>query len=197
MGADPVLDDARHILDWIARTRSEAFTRRDLFSALDRKRFAKVTDLDPALDLLEAHGHIRRAPEPERTKRESGDGPPSELAPVIRWLEKNTVTLAALEDETTGPVLVRQALNALALRLDGKQAAANTIARKRAVFYNVLEYAVELRACTAGCGTGGSGYREEPLMWRRVVRWRILAVSVSAENPVAAQVNPEGDYRTR
>jgi predicted DNA-binding transcriptional regulator AlpA len=69
MGADPVLDDARHILDWITRTRADAFTRRDLFTALDRKRFAKVTDLDPALDLLEAHGHIRRAPEPDRVGR--------------------------------------------------------------------------------------------------------------------------------
>jgi integrase len=36
-------------------------------------------------------------------------------------------------------------LDALSRRQDGKQAAANTIARKRAVFYGALRYAVELR----------------------------------------------------
>ncbi|WP_173745404.1 hypothetical protein [Actinoplanes sp. TFC3] len=41
--------------------------------------------------------------------------------------------------------LVRKALDELSLRLDGKQAAANTIARKRAVFYGALRYAFELR----------------------------------------------------
>jgi integrase len=84
-----------------------------------------------------------------KPKRESGGGLPAELVPVVTWLKQNTVTLATLEDETNGPVLVRQALDALALRLDGKQAAANTIARKRAVFYNVLEYAVELHVLTS------------------------------------------------
>ena len=40
--------------------------------------------------------------------------------------------------------MTRQALDALAVRLDGRRAAANTIARKRAVFHNALGYAVEL-----------------------------------------------------
>ncbi len=44
---------------------------------------------------------------------------------------------------------VRLALDALALRLDGKAAAPNTIARKRAVFHAVLEYAVELKELDA------------------------------------------------
>jgi hypothetical protein len=35
-------------------------------------------------------------------------------------------------------------LDALALRLDGQAASANTIRRKRAVLHHVLEYAVEL-----------------------------------------------------
>jgi hypothetical protein len=39
---------------------------------------------------------------------------------------------------------VRAALDALALKLDGKAAAATTTRRKRAVFYNVLQFAVEL-----------------------------------------------------
>ncbi len=40
--------------------------------------------------------------------------------------------------------LVRQALDACALTLDGRAAAATTARRKRAVFYNALRYAVEL-----------------------------------------------------
>lgn len=39
---------------------------------------------------------------------------------------------------------VRRALDVLAVKLDGKPAAATTVRRKRSVFYNALQYAVEL-----------------------------------------------------
>jgi integrase len=39
--------------------------------------------------------------------------------------------------------VLRPALDALTLRLDGRRAAANTITRKRAVFHGALGYAVE------------------------------------------------------
>jgi hypothetical protein len=42
------------------------------------------------------------------------------------------------------PGTIRAALDALAVRLDGRLAAANTIARKRAVFHGALAYAAEL-----------------------------------------------------
>lgn len=48
--------------------------------------------------------------------------------------------MSALAD----PQIVRRALDALALRLDGSRAAAATITRKRAVFGNWLGYAVEV-----------------------------------------------------
>ena len=41
------------------------------------------------------------------------------------------------------PLVLRPALDALTLRLDGRRAAANTITRKRAVFHGALGYAVE------------------------------------------------------
>ena len=63
----------------------------------------------------------------------------------MRWLTANTVRLTDLEDAA----LIRKALDVLALRLDGSPAAANTVARKRAVFYGTLRYAVELRLLTA------------------------------------------------
>jgi replicative DNA helicase len=59
MGADPRLDDARWLLDWISRTSQVQFSRRDAHQAA-RGRFRKATDLEPALALLEEHGWLRR-----------------------------------------------------------------------------------------------------------------------------------------
>src|SRR5262245_35666281 len=52
--------------------------------------------------------------------------------------------VTALDEPDRRSILIRCALDALALTLDGQPAAATTIARKRAVFYGVLNYAVEL-----------------------------------------------------
>lgn len=59
---------------------------------------------------------------------------------AARWLAANTVDLADLKD----PTVVRRALDALTVTLAGAPAASTTIARKRAVFYSALRYAVEL-----------------------------------------------------
>lgn len=66
--------------------------------------------------------------------------PSPEMARAVRWLEAASLDLADLNETKT----VRLALDALALRLDGQAASANTIRRKRAVLHAVLEYAVEL-----------------------------------------------------
>jgi replicative DNA helicase len=60
MGADPRIEDARWLLDWITRTGQAQFTRRDAHMAAPRGRFPKATNLDPALALLEEHGYLRR-----------------------------------------------------------------------------------------------------------------------------------------
>jgi replicative DNA helicase len=60
MGADPRIDDARWLLNWIARTEQMQFTRRDAYRAAPRGRFLKAADLDPTLRLLEEHGWLRR-----------------------------------------------------------------------------------------------------------------------------------------
>jgi replicative DNA helicase len=60
MGADPRVDDARWLLDWISRTGQAQFTRRDAHAAAPRGRFPKATSLDPAIGLLEEHGWLRR-----------------------------------------------------------------------------------------------------------------------------------------
>ena len=62
------------------------------------------------------------------------------IANALAWLERASLPIQHLDD----PRVIRQALDALAVRLDGQPAAANTIARKRAVLHNALGYAVEL-----------------------------------------------------
>ena len=58
MGADPLVEDAKHVLRWIQKTQLEAFSKRDVHQS-NRGRFKKVTDIEPALELLEAHEYIR------------------------------------------------------------------------------------------------------------------------------------------
>jgi integrase len=73
--------------------------------------------------------------------RRRAQGPPDEhLQRAERWISANTLPVRHLAD----PAVLRPALDALARRLDGKAAAATTISRKRAIFYNAVEYAVEL-----------------------------------------------------
>jgi hypothetical protein len=73
------------------------------------------------------------------------NAPPAALADAIRWLETHTRPVADLADAE----IVRAALDRLATRLDGKPAGANTVGRKRAVFFGSLEYAVERRDLSA------------------------------------------------
>ncbi|GGK32578.1 integrase [Pilimelia terevasa] len=75
-----------------------------------------------------------------KAQRNVGE-PPLELSRVVAWVERNTVPISELKDAG----VVRKALDRLAILVDGRAAAANTIARKRAIFYGALKYAVELR----------------------------------------------------
>jgi hypothetical protein len=68
----------------------------------------------------------------------SAEAPP-EISATFAWLEKASVPVASLRDLAT----VRRVLDALSKRMDGQPAAATTMYRKRAVFYNALGYAVE------------------------------------------------------
>src|SRR5512132_2489380 len=76
MGTDPRLEDARWLLDWIDRTGRGQFSRRDAHRAAPRGRFAKATDLEPALRLLEEHGYLRRV-DPEPSQDPQGRGRPA------------------------------------------------------------------------------------------------------------------------
>ncbi|MGC7880141.1 YfjI family protein, partial [Desulforudis sp. 1190] len=68
MGADPALDAARCILDWIEHKGLEMFTKRDVFNGL-RGRFKRATELDAPLAVLTERGFIR-----EQLVERSGPG---------------------------------------------------------------------------------------------------------------------------
>jgi integrase len=70
---------------------------------------------------------------------------PAPEARALKWLSEASVPV----DELTKAATVRRALDACATKLDGKPAAATTVARKRAVFYNAVRYAVECEHLSA------------------------------------------------
>ncbi|MEV6903091.1 integrase [Amycolatopsis sp. NPDC051372] len=66
---------------------------------------------------------------------------PADIEAALMWLGSNTVKVSRLDDLT----MLRRVLDQLALKMDGKAAAAKTVYRKRAVLFNALEFAVEKR----------------------------------------------------
>ena len=99
--------------------------------------------------------------------------PDPDTASALAWVEQASLPVSQLGD----PRVIRAALDGLCTRLDGSPAAANTVARKRAVFHGALGYAVELGLLPAN-----------PI---GLLRWRAprAAVAVSpATVPSPAQV---------
>jgi replicative DNA helicase len=91
MGADARIDDARWLLDWISRANRTQFSRRDAHVAAPRGRFPKATDLEPALRLLEEHGHLRRV-DPEPSRDPHGRGRPASPRFLVNPLPRATKT---------------------------------------------------------------------------------------------------------
>ncbi|MBA4861738.1 tyrosine-type recombinase/integrase [Streptomyces sp. PSKA54] len=73
------------------------------------------------------------------TKRRE-DAPP-EIATILKWVERNTMSMAAWED----PAKVEEVLRALSTLLDGTQAAPNSVKRNRRILNVAMEYAVKRR----------------------------------------------------
>ncbi|MFR9757859.1 tyrosine-type recombinase/integrase [Streptomyces sp. TR06-5] len=65
--------------------------------------------------------------------------PPADVAAAIDWLRAHSLKVS----EAARPERARAALDALALRMDGRAAAENTVHRKRMVLNNAMRYAVE------------------------------------------------------
>ena len=70
---------------------------------------------------------------------------PAECTAALAWLDGASLPVVDLDSGAT----VRRVLDSLCIRQDGKPAAAATVARKRAIFYNAVGYAVELELLDA------------------------------------------------
>ncbi|MFG1621188.1 tyrosine-type recombinase/integrase [Kribbella sp. NPDC049227] len=66
--------------------------------------------------------------------------PPQEYEAAIVWLKRNTLDLSELEQSE----ILRETLDRLATRQDGKAAAAKTVTRRRATLHAAVQYAVQL-----------------------------------------------------
>ncbi|MEU9132817.1 YfjI family protein [Kitasatospora sp. NPDC048540] len=76
MGADPARDAAWVLLEHLkANPPGGSFTKRDAFRSVPRSDFRTMSDLDPALALLEEHGWLRQQAPPPRSGK--GGRPPS------------------------------------------------------------------------------------------------------------------------
>jgi hypothetical protein len=104
MGADPRVDDAHWLLDWIRRTGRTQFSRRDAHAAAPRGRFPKATDLEPALRLLEEHGYLCRV-DPEPSRDPHGRGRPASPRFLVNPLPRATETTETTKTRA-GPVSV-------------------------------------------------------------------------------------------
>ncbi|MGW7820268.1 hypothetical protein ACWGLF_19540 [Streptomyces puniciscabiei] len=84
--------------------------------------------------------------------RRREDAPP-EMATILKWVERNTVTMAAWED----PAKVDEVLRAVGSKLDGTRAAASSVKRNRRILNVAMEYAVKHRILRANPLPKGRG----------------------------------------
>ncbi|MFE4650507.1 tyrosine-type recombinase/integrase [Streptomyces sp. NPDC056707] len=66
---------------------------------------------------------------------------PPEVAAILKWVQRNTLSMAAWED----PAKVDEVLQASSTLLDGTPAAANSVKRNRRILNVLMEYAVKHR----------------------------------------------------
>jgi hypothetical protein len=67
MGADTEIEDARRLLDWIAREKRTEFKRWEIHKDIrNQSRFPRVEDLDRPLSRLSKHNYIRVRPPEDR-----------------------------------------------------------------------------------------------------------------------------------
>ncbi len=86
MGADPSIDIARRILDWVSSEQISEFTRREVFNSL-RGGIQKVKELDEPLQMLINHGYIREIPQEHKGP---GRKPSQKYKINLLWLAHNT-----------------------------------------------------------------------------------------------------------
>ena len=89
MGADMVIERAKHLLRWIEHAHANSFSRRDLHQAL-RGTFKRVNDLNSPLAMLVSHSFIRERPEISEGRPGRPPSPVYEVNPL--WVPQNVET---------------------------------------------------------------------------------------------------------
>ncbi|MGW2256699.1 tyrosine-type recombinase/integrase [Streptomyces sp. NPDC001780] len=80
-----------------------------------------------------------RDDEGELVPRSKTETPPTEIAQALAWITKNSLPIT----DAAKPEHLRKALGAISVKLDNKNAAENTIRRKRMILNNAFMYAIE------------------------------------------------------
>jgi len=130
---------------WYEHSRAYVDRKWALAPAKSRKNYADaLATITPALVKTQAGMPdatlMRRALYGWAYNRKRWDEtPPDDVARALAWIAKHSMPVTAMED----PATVRLALDALSLRLDGKEASPRTAKRKRACLSDVLGLAVE------------------------------------------------------
>jgi integrase len=123
-------------------------------------------------------------------QRRLGSEPPEEIAQALRWAEIHTRPISDLADTD----LMLDVLDAIGRRLDGKPAAANTVARKRAVLHNLLEHAV-------GRGLATNPLPAAAMKWTRVKTTEVVdpqvVVNRRQADALLAKVGEQGGLGPR
>jgi hypothetical protein len=81
----------------------------------------------------------------EWSPRIETEEPPADVARALEWIARHSLPLG----DAVRPENLRRALGAISRKLDGAEAAENTIRRKRMAFNNALAYAVTTDRLTA------------------------------------------------
>ncbi len=86
MGADPAIEDAKRVLEWIRKEGCPEFTKRNAYQSL-KGYFKQVAQLEPALAILCEHGYIRLRAGDARPGAGRKPSPVYEVNPI--WLTKS------------------------------------------------------------------------------------------------------------
>jgi integrase len=143
-------------VSWYSLTLDYSKAKWKFASPNQRRSIAEaLTDVTEALLNVEApypRAEIRRALATwAYSARLRGQAePPEDIAPVIKWLETATVTVAALSDPSSSAIHARAILDRISSKQDGTLAAPNTANRKRQIVNNVMKYAELERRLISG-----------------------------------------------
>lgn len=115
--------------------RTSANNRRNVAKALTPVTIALLRSQPTAFKGVD----VRRALREYAFNTNRRDQAPPEVAVILRWVQRNSLSMAAWEDEST----VETALHAAGTKLDGTPVAASSVRRTKRVLNVLIQYAIK------------------------------------------------------